>query len=225
MLVHTDYKFILITDVKYTCSTNLFHLHARAHTWLCMYILHLWCTTYRIAGNFRGRKLSHESMKYKISRRKLSWIHHRPDIMRNKPKWATPIFVEKTFTNGIRSTKFVKVFSLEGFPLYGTYSLAVNKRNPTCSLLPFLYMRLCHCRWPCPATKQEVAPVCLAQYEQPGLGQRHHRLPSDWLRPSDASGCMLSVDAWSLEVWSQGDSVEDERELHHSHRTIATVYQ
>ena len=28
----------------------------------------------------------------------------------------------KTFTNGLRSAKFVKVFSLESFPLYGTYS-------------------------------------------------------------------------------------------------------
>ena len=35
-------------------------------------------------------------------------------------KWATPIFVEKTFTNVIRSEKFVKVFSLKSFPLYGT---------------------------------------------------------------------------------------------------------
>ena len=39
---------------------------------------------YRIAGNF------HESVKYKILWRKLSWIHHQPDIMCNKPKWATP---------------------------------------------------------------------------------------------------------------------------------------
>ena len=38
---------------------------------------------YRTVENF------HESMKYKISWRKLLWIHHTLDIMRNKPKWAT----------------------------------------------------------------------------------------------------------------------------------------
>ena len=31
--------------------------------------------------------------------------------------------MEKTFTNGSKSTKFVKVFSLESFPLYGMYNL------------------------------------------------------------------------------------------------------
>ena len=49
--------------------------------------------------------------------------------MRNKPKWATPIFVEKTFTNGIRSVKVVKVFFLESFPLYGIASL-IFRRKP-----------------------------------------------------------------------------------------------
>ena len=29
-------------------------------------------------------------------------------------------FAKKTFTNWLRSTKFVKVFSLESFPLYGS---------------------------------------------------------------------------------------------------------
>ena len=36
-------------------------------------------------------------------------------------KWATPIIVEKNVTNFIRSAKFVKVFSLESFSLYGSY--------------------------------------------------------------------------------------------------------
>ena len=63
--------------------------------------------TYRIAGNFEGENF-HESVKYKISWRKLPRIHHRPDIMGNKPKQATPIFVEKTFTDGIGSAKFIK---------------------------------------------------------------------------------------------------------------------
>ena len=46
------------------------------------------------SGNF-SRENFHESVKYKISWRKLSWIHNRPDVMRNKPRWATPIFVDK----------------------------------------------------------------------------------------------------------------------------------
>ena len=57
------------------------------------------------------RENFHESMKYKIS-----WIHHPPDIMQSGPH---PFFVEKTFTNSIRAAKFVKVFSLKSFPLYG----------------------------------------------------------------------------------------------------------
>ena len=38
------------------------------------------------------------------------------------PKDATPPnFVEKTFTNGHKTAKFAKVFSLESFPLYGIH--------------------------------------------------------------------------------------------------------
>ena len=66
-------------------------------------------TVYVIAGNFRGRKLSR--------------------FGRNK------IFTEKTFTdctkfvNSYKTSKFAKVFSLEGYPLYGelpTRILAMN---------------------------------------------------------------------------------------------------
>ena len=34
--------------------------------------------------------------------------------------YGTPKFVEKTFTGGSKTAKFVKVFSLESFPLCGT---------------------------------------------------------------------------------------------------------
>ena len=37
-----------------------------------------------------------------------------------KTEDATPLnFVEKVFTNSNKTSKFVKVFSLESFPLYG----------------------------------------------------------------------------------------------------------
>ena len=97
--------------------------------------------TYGIAGNFRGENFQ-ESMKFKISRRKLSWVHHRlaialdtPTIDEHaiivcacviKPTMPTPLFVEKNFTNGPRSTKFAKTFSLESFPLYGRISLTIT---------------------------------------------------------------------------------------------------
>ena len=36
-------------------------------------------------------------------------------------KWVRPsIFMEKTFADSLKITKFVKVFSLESFPLYGS---------------------------------------------------------------------------------------------------------
>ena len=55
---------------------------------------------YRIEGNFRGRKLSPTGYC---------------------AKWTTPIFVEKSFMDDLRSAKF---FSLESFPLYG--SVVIN---------------------------------------------------------------------------------------------------
>ena len=37
---------------------------------------------------------------------------------------ARPNFVEKTFAGGSKTAKFVKVFSLESFPLYGIKAIA-----------------------------------------------------------------------------------------------------
>ena len=54
-------------------------------------------------------------------------------------KWATPIFVEKTFTNGIRSVKFVKVFSLESFPLYGMRTVVSLNLSAYISLTYIVY--------------------------------------------------------------------------------------
>ena len=59
---------------------------------------------YRIPGNSRGRKLSRIAPFYRAKG------HHSP---------PPPNFTEKTFTNSHKNAKFVKVFSLEIFSLYG----------------------------------------------------------------------------------------------------------
>ena len=69
---------------------------------------------YRIAENFRGRKLS--------------WIGEKYDFQRllafAAPKYITSPpslnFTEKTFANSHKTAKFTKVFSLKSSPLYGT---------------------------------------------------------------------------------------------------------
>ena len=72
---------------------------------------------YRIAGNFRGRKLS------RISR---FFSHPRKFSPRNS-RHATPIirsvfaFRESFLHEMLLSYRSAKVFSLENFPLYGTY--------------------------------------------------------------------------------------------------------
>ena len=52
-------------------------------------------------------------------------------------KWATPIFVEKTCTNFIRSAKFVKAFSLK-IPLYGIIIVYPNAVSSPCRLFQLL---------------------------------------------------------------------------------------
>ena len=68
--------------------------------------------TYRIAGNFWGRKL----VKIRFSRRKLSQI---AQFCSTKGRHATN-FAGKTFAYSHKTAKFTKVFSLESLPLHGT---------------------------------------------------------------------------------------------------------
>ena len=71
--------------------------------------------TYRIAGNFRGRKLSRIGEKSNFRRENFCGL-----LAFATPKNATPLkFHEKTFANSHKTAKFTKVFSLESFPLYG----------------------------------------------------------------------------------------------------------
>ena len=84
---------------------------------------------YHTAGNFRGRKLSRIGEKYNF-REKTLWISCFAI-----PKDATcPNFAENTFTNSHKTAKFVKVFFLESFPLYGiqkptTWYLVINMQH------------------------------------------------------------------------------------------------
>ena len=90
-------------------STRLF-FHVLWWKWYCEVRETLYCLAgslvldlirrvYRIAGNFRGRKLSRIARLYCA-------------------KNATP----PNFTNSHKTANFTKVFSLESFPLYGTHT-------------------------------------------------------------------------------------------------------
>ena len=76
-----------------------------------------------------SRKLSREKtftdrQEVTISQRKLSWnakAYHR--LVRTHPT-----FVEKTFTDGSKTAKFMNVFSLENFALYST-SVTLKTQN------------------------------------------------------------------------------------------------
>ena len=60
-----------------------------------------------------------------ISRTKASWIAKLCRWV-----WTCPDFVEKTFTDGSQTAKFMKIFSLESFPLYGTESAWMSVASP-----------------------------------------------------------------------------------------------
>ena len=71
---------------------------------------------YRIAGNFRGRKLSQIGEKYNFRGENFRGL-----LTFATPKDATPHnFADKTFVNGHKTVKFAKFFSLKSFLLYGT---------------------------------------------------------------------------------------------------------
>ena len=67
---------------------------------------------YRMAGNFRGRKIGE---KYDFHWENFHWL-----LTFAAPKAAIlPNFTQKTFANTHKTAKFTKVFSLESFLLYG----------------------------------------------------------------------------------------------------------
>ena len=75
-----------------------------------------------MAGNFQGRKLSRIGEKYDFRGENF----HRL-LACAVPKDAThPNFMEKTFANSHKTTKFAKVFSLESFLLYGIIQILLE---------------------------------------------------------------------------------------------------
>ena len=69
---------------------------------------------YRIAGNFRGKKLLQIGEKIFTKR---TFV----DCSLVPPKDAMPQNLAKmTFINSYKTSKFAKVFALKGFPLYST---------------------------------------------------------------------------------------------------------
>ena len=84
-------------------------------------IAHACVCVYRIAGNFRGRKLS--------------WIRRSENFAEKTSTdclkqiiggcGTPPNFAEKTFADGSQTSKSMKVFSLESFPLYGMLSVPI----------------------------------------------------------------------------------------------------
>ena len=83
---------------------------------------------YRIAGNFRGRKLS------RISR---FFSHPRKFSPRNS-RYAIPIMrTVLAFREMILSYRSAKVFSLENFPLYGIIKFSPKIDRNSCQNLMF----------------------------------------------------------------------------------------
>ena len=74
--------------------------------------------SYRIAGNFRGRKLSRIGEKYDFRGENFRGLLACVALKDAAP----PNFAEKTFANSHKTVKFAKVFFLESFPLYGIYA-------------------------------------------------------------------------------------------------------
>ena len=73
---------------------------------------------YRIAGNFQGRKLSRIGEKYNFRGENF----HRVLTCAALKDTTPPNFAEKTFVNSHKTAKFAKVFSLESFLLYSSFS-------------------------------------------------------------------------------------------------------
>ena len=74
--------------------------------------------TYHIAGNFQGRKLPRIGEKYDFRGENFRRLLACAVLKDATP----PNFSDKTFANCHKTAKFMKVFSLESFPLYSTYT-------------------------------------------------------------------------------------------------------
>ena len=102
--------FPAYTKIMYARHMWFCGLHNNHMTGMTGFGYDLTAVSYRIAGNFRGRKLSRIG-ETRFSWRKLSRIAR---FCCAKGSHA-PNFTDKTFEYSHKSSKFMKVFSLESF--------------------------------------------------------------------------------------------------------------
>ena len=117
-----------------------------------------WGWSYRIVGNFRGRKLLRIGKKKKIFTEKLSQRNFHRLLAFATPKDTTPQnFAEKTFTNSHKTLNFAKVFSTkivfftnsQKFPpskisRYTVFICDVGSRTVHCTVKE-LFVLMCGC--------------------------------------------------------------------------------
>ena len=89
---------------------------------LCPFVMMPSETEYRTAVNFKGENFRGSAGSENFTEKTFT------DCLKpNISECGTPQnFVEKTFTDGSRTSKFVKVFSLESFPLYSIFQALVE---------------------------------------------------------------------------------------------------
>ena len=78
---------------------------------------------YRIAENFRGRTLLRKNTIF------VEKTFADCSLLLRQRMPCLPNFMEKTFANHHKTTKFAKVFSLESFPLYGMLFTHYDTKN------------------------------------------------------------------------------------------------
>ena len=115
----------------------------------CMYVSHkMWfipsliCTdwildnTYRIAENFRGRKISRKSQNWNFHGKTFAYVT-LPSIYKHRAIYWHKMFAENIFANGSLSAKFAKIFSCENFLLYGMCYLKFSQYRSVMGWITF----------------------------------------------------------------------------------------
>ena len=117
-VILATYPGIHIIVIALTSKCGTYSVHVHVHVGGYPEVVACRDTIYRIARNFRGRKLS------RISR----FSHHPRKFSPRNSRHATPImqpvltFRESFLCEMLLSYGSAKVFSLENFPLYGIHT-------------------------------------------------------------------------------------------------------
>ena len=170
---------------------------------------------YRIAGNFRGRKLSRISEKDDFGGKNL-----RIACLCRSKDATPPNFAEKTFMNNHKTTKFAKVFSLENFPLYGIIHNTHIDSQLFC--LQFQQVTFVQCPWSINGSLdcRFVLQSSCASLSCPGTVQMllHSRTLYTACQSHLIHQCplMCTFLVQDIQVWSQQSWVW---KFHHSWRT------